>query len=289
MKPAFVLQFIQPAVSQTMRLFLALFSILLTASLARAAEPMDIEVGDFRLKAMLYRPAGEGPFPAVVGMHGCGGLVNAEGKHRQDYIDWADKLVAAGFAILFPDSFTSRGVGPQCAVHKRPVRPDRERLADAIAARTWLQQQAWVQRDRVGLLGWSHGAIAALWTVRPLAAPKDGQPDFRSAIAFYPGCRRLNMTAWSARIPTLILLGAQDDWVRARDCEQMVADARGRSAMTTIVKYDGAYHYFDRANLPFQERTGRAFTPDGSGRVHVGTNAQARSDALKRVPEWLAR
>jgi dienelactone hydrolase len=69
----------------------------------------------------------------------------------------------------------------------------------------------------------------------------------------------------------------------------MVAQARGRSAHATIVKYRGAYHYFDRANLPFQERTGQAFTPDGSGRVHVGSNADARADVLRRVPEWLRR
>src|SRR2546421_7476426 len=31
---------------------------------------------------------------------------------------------------------------------------------------------------------------------------------FRS---FYPGCRRLRDTAWSARMPTLILIGDKDD------------------------------------------------------------------------------
>jgi len=36
-------------------------------------------------------------------------------------------------------------------------------------------------------------------------------------------------------------------------------------------------------------RTGYAFSTDASGRVHTGTNPQARADALKRVPEWLAR
>ncbi len=125
--------------------------------------------------------------------------------------------------------------------------------------------------------------------MRPRAAPKDGKPDFRSAVAFYPGCRRLTDTAWSARIPTLILVGGSDDWIRPRECEQMVNEARGRSAHATIVKYQGAHHYFDRVNLPVQERTGQAFTPDGSGRVHVGTHPDARADALKRVPEWLSR
>ena len=29
--------------------------------------------------------------------------------------------------------------------------------------------------------------------------------------------------------------------------------------------------------------------PDGSGRVTVGSNQEARADAIKRVPEWFAR
>jgi dienelactone hydrolase len=274
-----------------MRIFLALLMIAMAPLVARAAtaERIELDVGGTKVKAALYRPAGDGPFPAVVAMHGCGGLVDRAGKDRADYIHWADHLVGAGFAVLFPDSYTSRDLGPQCTVQRRRVRPDRERQADAFAARAWLQSQTWVQADRVSLLGWSNGAVATLWAVRPRAAPKDGQPDFRAAIVFYPGCQRLNDTAWSARIPTLILLGALDDWSRPRDCEQMVAQARGRSAHATIIKYPGARHYFDRVSLPVQQRSGQAYTPDGSGRVHVGTDEEARADALKRVPEWLGR
>jgi dienelactone hydrolase len=272
-----------------MRVILALLMTAMASGIADAADQIEIEAGDFPLKAILYRPAGEGPFPALVAMHGCGGLVNRAGKYRTEYADWAGKLVAAGFAVVFPDSYTSRGLGPQCTVQRRRIRPDRERMGDAYATRNWLQSQPWVQADRVGLIGWSQGAVAVLWTVRPHVAPKDDKPDFRSAAVFYPGCRRLNDTAWSARIPTLILVGASDDWTRARECEQMVGQARGRSAHATIIKYRSAYHYFDRANLPVQERSGQANTPDGSGRVHVGTNADARADALKRVPDWLKR
>ena len=138
-------------------------------------------------------------------------------------------------------------------------------------------------------LGWSNGATSVLWTVRPRAAAKDDTPDFRSAVAFYPGCSRLENTAWSARVPTLILIGAADDWTAAQPCERMVAGARGRSARASIVVYPGAYHDFDHPNRPFQVRTGVAFSADGHGRVHTGTNPAARADALRRVPQWLAR
>jgi dienelactone hydrolase len=131
--------------------------------------------------------------------------------------------------------------------------------------------------------------VASLWAVQPHAKPHDGVPDFRSAVAFYPGCRQLSDLAWSARIPTLILIGRADDWTAPAPCEQMVAGARGRSALASLVVYPGAYHEFDRPDYPVRELTGLANTADGSGRAHIGTNAAARIDALTRVPEWLAR
>src|SRR4029079_395964 len=104
-----------------------------------------------------------------------------------------------------------------------------ERVADADAARAWVQSQPWIAPDRVSLLGWSSGRIDALWAVRARTQPqaKEG-PDFRSAVALYPGCRRLGNAAWSARVPTLILIGRADDQASAAICQQMVAGARGR-------------------------------------------------------------
>jgi dienelactone hydrolase len=272
-----------------MRLVVALLSGLIAAGSARAAEPIEIPAGDLKLKAILFRPEKPTSLPAIVALHGCDGLSDPSGKLRPQYHDWGDKLTSAGFAVVMPDSFGSRDLGPQCRVAKRTVRPFRERLDDANAAREWLQKQPWVQRDRVSLLGWSHGALTVLWTVRPRSKPKDTAQDFRSAVALYPRCRRPRDAAWSARIPTLILVGGLDDWTPARECEQMVAGAKDLTAKTNLIKYPGAYHYFDRANLPVQQRTGLAYTPDGSGHAHVGTNPSARDDALKRVPEWLTR
>jgi dienelactone hydrolase len=41
--------------------------------------------------------------------------------------------------------------------------------------------------------------------------------------------------------------------------------------------------------LPLQVRAGYAFATDSSGKIHTGTNPAARADALRRVPQWLAR
>jgi dienelactone hydrolase len=270
-------------------LFIALAGAALWVTGSAAAERVDIPAGELTLHGTLYRPEGAGPFPAVVALHDCGGINHRPIANERLYTQWAKLLVDEGFVVLFPDSFGSRGLGSQCRERQHRVRASRDRVADANAARLWLQSQSYVSGDHVALLGWSNGGIAALWAVRPTAAPKDGTPDFRSAVAFYPGCRRLRDTAWSARIPTLILIGGADDWTPANYCQQMVAGAHGRSAGAQIVVYPGAHHEFDRANTPIRLRTGLANTADPSGRAHGGTNPAARNDALKRVPEWLKR
>jgi len=265
-----------------------LASLASTCWAASTGEPIDIPQGEAVLKATVFRPDGPGPFPAVIGLHGCDGLFSPSGNLSSRYRDWAERLSKAGYVVLYPDSFGSRGLGPQC--RNRPsARADHERLADIATARDWLQGQSFVKADRVSLIGWSGGGISVLWAVRPHSTVKNGKPDFRSAIAFYPGCHRLDVTAWSARVRTLILIGSADDQASARACEQMVAGARGRSARTMIVVYPGAYHDFDHPNRVVQVRTGYAFSTDGSGRVHTGNNPAARADALKRVPQWLAR
>jgi dienelactone hydrolase len=273
-----------------MRLVVILLTVLaVVATPAAGAEQVDIPQSDTTLHGILFRPEGAGPFPGVVALHGCESLIDRSGKMAPQFAAWGERLAAAGLAAVFPDSFGSRGLRTQCRVSERKVRSEHERVADANAARRWLQSQSWIIKDRISVLGWANGGRASLWAVRPHALPHDGAPDFRSAVALYPGCRRLGDLAWSARIPTLILIGRADDWTAPVPCEQMVAGARGRSALASLVVYPGAYHEFDRPDYPLRELTGLAYTADGSGRAHVGTNAAARTDALTRVPEWLAR
>ena len=272
-----------------LNLILGLLAIGTAIGRAGAAEPVEIPQGEVMLHGVLFRPQGAGPFPGVVAMHGCEGLIRRSGKIAPLFDEWGERLSAAGLAVVFPDSFGSRGLLTQCRVRERKVRSEQERVADANAARRWLQSQPWAIKDRVSLLGWANGGVASLWAVRPRILARDGMPDFRSAVALYPGCRRLTEAAWSARIPTLILIGRADDWTAAAACEQMVAGAHGRSALASLVVYPGAYHEFDRPDYPIRERTGLANTADGSGKAHVGTNASARADAMMRVREWLEK
>src|ERR1700723_1576350 len=278
-----------------MRFFSAIIPLAsLAAALPVAAAPLpvpevvEIPSGSAVLHAQLFKPEGNGPFPVVIALHGCGGLSGHSEPVQVRYRDWADELLKDGKAFLFPDSYGSRELGPQCRVRERRITARRERVGDILAARQWLMQQAWVAQDRISLLGWANGASALLWAVRPQLLLHHAEPDFRSAVAFYPDCRLSSGLGWSARVPTLVLIGAKDDVSSPPACRQMVEGARGRSALVRIVVYPGAYHDFDRANLPLHALAG---TPDiaAPDRGHLGPAPDARADSQKLVTEWLAR
>jgi dienelactone hydrolase len=268
----------------------ALFLTLLTsfAHASPAPQQVDIPLAAGVLHAQLYKPEGEGPFPTVIALHGCGGLGSHSEPVQPRYRDWALQLLKAGNAVLLPDSYGSRELGPQCRVKEIHVKARRERVGDIAAARSWLMKQAWVARDRISLIGWANGASALLWAVRPQSVARDIAPDFRAAIAFYPDCRISAGLGWSARVPTLVLIGDNDDVSSPPACRQMVDGAHGRSALARIVVYPGAYHDFDRANTPLHAAAG---TPDAATpeHGHLGTDAVARADAQKEVAQWLAR
>ena len=270
-------------------LFLALLATTWRADAAPLPAPsqVDIPAASLTLHAQLYKPDGDGPFPTVIALHGCGGLSGDSQPVPARYRDWAQQLLKTGHAVLLPDSYGSRELGPQCRVNESRVHARRERVADIKASRLWLLQQPWAAHDRISLIGWANGASAVLWAVRPQLLSRGTGPDFRSAIAFYPDCRLSSGLGWSTRVPTLLLIGANDDVSSPQSCRQMVEGARGRSEFTQIVVYPAAPHDFDRAGVPLRAIAGAdAALPE---RGHIGTDAQARADAQKRVADWLAR
>jgi dienelactone hydrolase len=242
------------------------------------------------LPGLLFRPAGAGPFPAIVLMHGCGGLHLRDGRLAPRHDDWARRFRDRGWVALHVDSFEPRGLREICTARERTVRPSRERARDAYGALRWLQGQAFVRADRVALLGWSNGGSTTLWAVGAgsRARPRDLRHDFRAAVAFYPGCRAVAADrAWTTRIPLQILVGEQDDWTPAAPCVALGERARAGGAPVEVVTYPGAYHDFDAPSTPVRVRTNVATT--ASGRATVGTDPAARADAITRVPAFLAR
>jgi dienelactone hydrolase len=229
--------------------------------------------------------------PAIILMHGCGGLYYRSGKRTGEitasYQDWADRLHAEGFHVLQLDSFGPRGQQEICTQNPQPVRADVERPRDAHQALAWLAKQPGVDDKRIHLLGWSNGGSAVLNANVPDAYGRgdfgDKALNFRSVVAFYPGCGQLTQNKYRAVAPTLIQAGGADDWTPAALCSQLVKAADTRGARMEIDVYEGAHHSFDRLDVPLRVR------PEvnrGKGAT-VGTHPEARKRAIARTLAFL--
>jgi dienelactone hydrolase len=261
-------------------------------TIVQAANPQTVTfpARDVSLRGVLFTPGTPGPYPAVVALHGCSGLYSKDGSLNPRHKDWGDRLAAAGFIVLMPDSYGSRDIGPQCKVRDRQVRPGRERVVDADDARAYLQKRPDVKAAAISLMGWSNGGSSVVQAVRVGADKPGAGPDFAKAVAFYPGCRLAEETgAWHARLPLLILIGGGDTWTPAAPCQALTDEARQHGEDVSIKVYPGAFHDFDHPNLRHHLREGLAYTGDGSGEAEVGTDPVARADALHTVPAFLAR
>jgi len=250
--------------------------------------------GRTELVGYLFEPAGPGPHPAIVLLHGRAGPYSANvnrdcalvapgrespcnastlsRRHRM----WGEYWAAHGIVALLVDSFGPRGRAhgygrfthgdpEREAVDERTVRP-----LDAEGALAWLAARHDVQPDRVMLQGWSNGASTALNTMMRQAdgSAADKPRRFRAALVFYPGCgpRALLSRRVAVDAPVWVFLGSADEEVSPTVCAEMLAHAAG--AAVSVTTYPGATHDFD---------------DPGAERQSVAANRAARADALARA------
>jgi len=242
------------------------------------------------LNGYLFRAGGAGRHPAVVFMHGCGGLFGRAGILSRERA-WMAQLTGEGYSVLMVDSFGPRGQGEMCSAAHADVSIYAKRAKDAYGALAFLQAQPDVRPDRVAIVGWSQGGGTVLHTVgtpsygRP---PAMTQPDFRAAVAFYPAqcSEKMEAATWTTTIPLLVLLGSDDVWIGAPACQRWLGPVIARGAAVTLQMYPGAAHDFDFPDLLRREHP--EWTT-ASGVVPItGTDPAARADALQRVPTFLA-
>ena len=239
------------------------------------------------ITGVMVRPAGNGPFPAVVQLHGCAGVEATSYR-------WARWFADHGYVALVVDSFTTRAVRPDC--RSSPDEPPlTARLDDAFGGLRYLQSLPFVRGDRIAAIGWSQGAVYALAVIngpsldrarkRGVSIPDAG---FAAAIGFYPDCHSL--IPEQVIRPLLVLIGSADDWTLAVKCEQMATAMRSRGADVTLVVYPGAYHYFDVEGQQREVLAGveNDNTPTGHGAT-VSYQAAAAKDASVQVERFLAR
>jgi dienelactone hydrolase len=183
-----------------------------------------------KLTGYLSKPEGDGPFPAVILLHGCGGIT------KRSRI-WADRLNKWGYATLILDSFGPRWVFNAC---NGGVSRD-ERAYDAYAAKSYLSSVPFIDLNRIALMGFSHGGNTVLCAINEKCLFDISETPFAAAIAFYPNCAG-NIKFITS--PLLVLIGENDDWTPAGPCHYLDELPRGTYDVKFIF-YPNSYHCFD--------------------------------------------
>lgn len=216
-----------------------------------------------QVTATLSKPAGDGPFPAIVLVHTCAGVT----PHTSF---WARLLSGWGYVVLAPDSFGPRGFqGGVCA--RGFLVSGSERVTDVAGALDWLNAQSFVEKNRIGLIGHSHGGWTAVRAAQKgynLAAR-----GLKAAVAYYPLCMAQNDR--DVALPLLILIGDKDDWTLADNCRRLERAGFAQPGLVETVYYPDALHSFD-SKLPERTAFGHKL---GYDKV-AGPDAEARTKAF---------
>lgn len=110
-----------------------------------------------KIPAWLYKPAGEGPFPVIISIHG-GPEAQARPGFSATYQMWIDKL---GVAIVRPNVRGSRGYGKTYLSLDNGFRRE-DAVRDIGALLDWIETQPDLDADRVALYGGSYGGYMVL-------------------------------------------------------------------------------------------------------------------------------
>ena len=227
-----------------MRRVLGLAALLaLVAGCVAGRPPADLALQPMlRPHDAVYRPAGAGPFPAVVVLHGCLGVRSKDTR-------WAERLREQGYVALVVDSMTGRGletIDQRRSVCRGTTLWGGTRAADVRASLAYLKTLPYVDGARLGVVGFSHGAWAALDFLA--SASSDEVQGLRAVVGFYPYCGVASRARWlglHVDVPTLLLLAAEDRMVSPTQCQNLAerAAARGRPVAFTV--YPEVGHSFD--------------------------------------------
>jgi dienelactone hydrolase len=250
----------------------------------RASTARDLEFGEPKtlraystLDNAVFKPEGDGPFPALVNFHTCGGIDSYRGRY------WTQAALEQGYVVLVVDALGPRGLSTLCDESpfndKKGVNVYRG-VKDAFDAKAHLEKLPFVDRDRIALVGFSWGAMAAILAATDSASAAFGKP-FRALASFYPGCARPLFQPDIAR-PLLVLTGDLDNEVNLPNCVEWLDQAKRTRLPIESRRYPGATHSWD-TNRYIRKTTRRGI------QVEYVPNAEVTSESRRDLFDFLAR
>jgi dienelactone hydrolase len=225
-----------------------------------------IELGEkLRPFYRVMKPEGSGPFPTALLYSGC------DGPH--DNLDrWGAMLNDRGWAALVVDSHGPRGYLDYdvwrliCAGQ---LFMGSERAADVLVSIYDARRMPFVDRDRMVLIGSSHGgwAIMELFAFEAASQPpfgltalpddmvEDALAGIVGAILVYPYCgsgNRSRRSGWSHPAPVLFLLSGDDLIAPAEHCLDVAKILAKRGIPVEEMVFEHVTHGFDQVErAPF--------------------------------------
>jgi dienelactone hydrolase len=195
--------------------------------------------GELRLPFASY----QGKVPAVVLIHGSGGIgANSDA--------WARFLNAAGIAVFILDSFSARGivstVEDQTQLDSVAMMYDAYRALDVLAAHRAIRP------DRIAVMGFSKGAVAAVFSSATRFKTAYGSANtFVAHVGMYTPCNaRFEGDTKVSPTPIRLFHGVTDDYVSVVPCRSFVAELKAAGADVSLTEFPDTWHLFDGPNVP---------------------------------------
>lgn len=227
------------------------------SAVAADSKPVSYKSGEDTVNGILYTPAGQGPFPALIVIHEWWGL--------NDWVkQQAEKFAGQGYVALAVDLYRGKVAdNPDLAHELARGLPEDRATRDLKAAFDFLASQANVKKDRIGSIGWCMGggySLDAALSVPQLAATVINY----GRLATDPS--ELN----KINAPVLGLFGGQDQGITPDDVKkfQQAMEQLGKKIKVKI--YPDAGHGFENPNNK------------------QGYRAEDAADAWQRTVDFLA-
>lgn len=215
------------------------------AEYRKTAEVVHYQSGDRRLPGYLYRPAGDGPFPALMWNHGSEKDPRAQPELARFYTQHGFVFFAPirhghgntdGPYIVDLQKEIAEKESNQDTVRREQVKLHDVYNADIVAALAWLKEQPFVDPSRIVVSGCSYGGIQTLITAEKGLGVKAFIPFAPGAMSFasVPLRERMQDAVKNCKTP-MLLLQAQNDYSTG-PCELLgpILKSKGSASHSTI-------------------------------------------------------
>ena len=178
--------------------------------------------GELDLRMFIYKPAGDGPFPAMIWNHGSEGITNLENPYER----LAAFYVENGYAVFFPErhghghaagkpwaDYVKAGAD-RAAQNQRAIEVQEQEVADVLAAVELVKSLPYVDKDRIVMSGCSFGGIQTVLAAERGMGVRAFVPFAPAAMSWAgnPALRQRLLDAIAKAKAPIFLIQAENDY-----------------------------------------------------------------------------